>query len=88
MRTVVTQVHTNDHLSSQLHCSINTSVICGIVSQVKKRLWIATADIKDMYVDADGQDMVLPLEVLDEMVKRGRMVAISCKRSGRAVLIG
>ena len=28
---------------------IYESVICGIVPQVRERLWIATADIKDMY---------------------------------------
>ena len=28
---------------------IYTSVVCGIVPQAKERLWIATADIKDMY---------------------------------------
>ena len=27
--------------------SIYDSVICGIVPQVRERLWIATADIKD-----------------------------------------
>ena len=31
--------------------SIYESVICGIVPQTKARLWIATADIKDMYVE-------------------------------------
>ena len=31
----------------------------------------ATADIKDMYVDSGGRDMVPFLEVLDGMVKRG-----------------
>ena len=46
-------------------------VICGIVPQVRERLWIATADIKDMYVDAGGRDMVPFLEVLDGMLKRG-----------------
>ena len=30
---------------------IYTSVVCGIVPQARERLWIATADIKDMYVD-------------------------------------
>ena len=65
---------------------IYESVICRIVPQVRER--IATADIKDMYVDAGGRDMVPFLEVLDEMVKRGRMLAISCKRSCRAALIG
>ena len=33
---------------------IYTSVVCGIVPQARERLWIATADIKDMYVDAGG----------------------------------
>ena len=50
---------------------IYKSVICGIVPQVRERLWIATADIKDMYVDSGGRDMVPFLEVLDGMVKRG-----------------
>ena len=50
---------------------IYESVICGIVPQVRERLWIATADIKDMYVDTGGRDMVPFLEVLDGMVKRG-----------------
>ena len=50
---------------------IYTSVVCGIVPQAKERLWIATADIKDMYVDIGGRDVVAFLEVLDRMVKRG-----------------
>ena len=50
---------------------IYSSVVCGIVPQAKERLWIATADIKDMYVDIGGRDMVPFLEVLDGMVKRG-----------------
>ena len=59
---------------------IYESVICGIVPQVRERLWIATADIKDMYVEppsramevkAGGREMVPFLEVLDGLVKRG-----------------
>ena len=50
---------------------IYEQVICGIVPQAKDRLWIATADIKDMYVDIGGRDMVPFLEVLDTLVKRG-----------------
>jgi phosphatidylserine/phosphatidylglycerophosphate/cardiolipin synthase-like enzyme len=50
---------------------IYESVICGIVPQVRERLWIATADIKDMYVDSGGRDMVPFLDVLDGMVQRG-----------------
>lgn len=59
---------------------IYTSVVCGNVPQAKERLWIATSDIKDMYVEppsqvtearSSGRDMVPFLEVLDEMLKRG-----------------
>ena len=34
-------------------------------------MWIAIADIKDMYVDSSGRDMVLFLGVLDGILKRG-----------------
>ena len=60
--------------------SIYTSVVCSLVPQAMERLWIATADIKDMYVEppsqvtevrSSGRDMVPFLEVLDGMVKRG-----------------
>lgn len=50
---------------------IYTAVICGIVPQARKRLWIATADIKDMYVDAGGREMVPFLEVLADLLERG-----------------
>ena len=58
---------------------IYDSVICSMVPQVRERLWIATADIKDMYVPPSlatearcgGREMVPFLEVLDGMVKRG-----------------
>ena len=46
-------------------------VVCGIVPQANERLWIATADIKDMYVDTGGRDTVPFLEVLDGVLKRG-----------------
>lgn len=46
-------------------------VVCGIVPQAEERLWIATADIKDMYVSTGGRDMVPFLEVLVGMLKRG-----------------
>ena len=67
--------------------SIYTSVICGIVPQVRERLWIATADIKDMYVDAGGRDMVPFLEVLARMVKRGIEVRlIHAKEPGPSLI--
>lgn len=59
---------------------IYTSVVCSLVPQARERLWIATADIKDMYVEppsqvmevgSGGRDMVPFLEVLDTLVKRG-----------------
>ena len=46
-------------------------LIRDAVPRAARRLWIATADIKDMYVDAGGRDMVPFLAVLDGMVKRG-----------------
>ena len=46
-------------------------VIRETVPLARERLWIATADIKDMYVGAGGRDMVPFLEVLAGMVKRG-----------------
>jgi hypothetical protein len=30
---------------------IYTSVVCGVVPRARERLWIATSDIKDMYVE-------------------------------------
>ena len=63
---------------------IYTSVVCGIVPQTMERLWIATADIKDMYVDAGGRDMVSFLEVLDGMVKHGDF----CRDCGRRDFCG
>ena len=50
---------------------IYENVVLRLVPSARNRLWIATADIKDMYVDAGGRDMVPFLEVLDGMLKRG-----------------
>ena len=46
-------------------------VIRETVPLARERLWIATADIKDLYVDVGGRDMVPFLQVLDGMLKRG-----------------
>ena len=55
-------------------------VIREVVPQAKERLWISTADIKDMYVEppsqvtearSGGREMVPFLEVLDGMLKHG-----------------
>ena len=43
-----------------------------IIPSVHDRLWIATADIKDMYVEMAGRkDMVPFLEVLDTLLEKG-----------------
>ena len=51
--------------------AIYETVIRNAVPQARERLWIATADIKDMYVETGGRDMVPFLAVLDRMRKRG-----------------
>ena len=61
---------------------IYESVICGIVPQVRERLWIATADIKDMYVDTGGREMVPFLEVGWIGEARDRGAAYPCERPG------
>ena len=50
---------------------IYETVIRDAVPTARERLWIATADIKDMYVEAGGRDMVPFLAVLDGLLKRG-----------------
>ena len=51
--------------------AIYETVIHDTVPQTRERLWIATADIKDMYVETGGRDMVPFLAVLDGLLKRG-----------------
>ena len=51
--------------------AIYETVIRDAVPQAQERLWIATADIKDMYVETGGREMVPFLAVLDRMRKRG-----------------
>ena len=51
--------------------AIYETVIRDTVPQTRERLWIATADIKDMYVETGGRDMVPFLAVLDGLLKRG-----------------
>ncbi|MBQ4481461.1 MAG: hypothetical protein II943_12580 [Victivallales bacterium] len=51
---------------------IYSKVICGLVPQARRRLWIATADIKDMYVEIPGKCEMMPfLGVLDLLLGRG-----------------
>ena len=58
-------------------------VIRDRVPLAKKRLWIATADIKDMYVDLSGRDMVPFLKVLAVLIGKGvEILLIHAKEPG------
>ena len=50
---------------------IYEQVIRDRVPLARRRLWIATADIKDMYVDSGGNDMVPFLEILSDLIGSG-----------------
>ena len=50
---------------------IYEQVIRDCVPLARNRLWIATADIKDMYVDSGGRDMVPFLKVLAALIGKG-----------------
>ena len=50
---------------------IHEQVIRNRVPHAKRRLWIATADIKDMYVETGGSEMVPFLKVLAQLIGRG-----------------
>ncbi|MBQ7175954.1 MAG: phospholipase D family protein [Victivallales bacterium] len=51
---------------------IYDKVICALVPQAKNRLWIATADIKDMYVASPGSGEMIPfLGLLDQLLAQG-----------------
>lgn len=48
---------------------IYEKVICGRIGKARKFLWIATSDLKDLYVDK-GRGMVPFLEILSDLIKR------------------
>ena len=51
---------------------IYEEVVLKLVPSAKRRLWISTADIKDMYVKKPGRkDMVPFLQVLVELLDKG-----------------
>ena len=60
---------------------IYEQVIRDRVPLAKKRLWIATADIKDMYVDSGGRDMVPFLKVLATLIGKGVEIRLTMRRS-------
>ncbi len=51
--------------------AIYERVIRDAVPKTDKRLWIATADIKDMYVDGPGKEMVPFVGVMAGLLRRG-----------------
>ena len=65
---------------------IYEEAILKLVPSAKKRLWIATADIKDMYVEQPGRrDMVPFLAVLAGLLRRGvELRLIHAKEPGPA----
>jgi len=48
---------------------IYEKVICGRIGRARRFLWIATSDLKDLYVDKGG-GMVPFLEILSDLIKR------------------
>ncbi|MHC4498924.1 MAG: phospholipase D-like domain-containing protein [Planctomycetota bacterium] len=48
---------------------IYEKVICGRVRKARNFIWLATSDLKDLYVDKNGK-MVPFLEILSDLVKR------------------
>ena len=48
---------------------IYEKVICGRIGKARRFLWIATSDLKDLYVDKGG-GMVPFLEILSDLIKR------------------
>ena len=54
---------------------IYEAVIRDRVPSTKKRLWLATADIKDMYVDKNGK-MVPFLEILSDLAAKNTEIRL------------
>lgn len=48
---------------------IYDEVVCGLIPQARRFLWLATADLKDLHVQKNGR-MVPLLEVLSDLVRR------------------
>jgi phosphatidylserine/phosphatidylglycerophosphate/cardiolipin synthase-like enzyme len=63
---------------------IYEKVICERIPKTREFLWLATADLKDMYVDKHGE-MVPLLEVLSDLVrKRVEIRLLHAKEPGQA----
>lgn len=47
------------------------SKVIAHIPKVKRLLWIATADLKDLYVEKKGRTVVPLLQILNDLVKKG-----------------
>ncbi len=47
------------------------SEVISRIPKVKRLLWIATADLKDLYVEKKGGAVVPLLQILNNLVKKG-----------------
>ena len=61
------------------------SEVISRIPKVKRLLWIATADLKDLYVEKKGGAVVPLLQILNDLVKKGVEVRlIHAKEPGTA----
>lgn len=61
------------------------SQVIAQIPKVKRLLWIATADLKDLYVEKKGGAVVPLLQILNDLVKKGVEVRlIHAKEPGTA----
>ena len=61
------------------------SQVIARIPKVKRLLWIATADLKDLYVEKKGGAVVPLLQILNDLVKKGVEVRlIHAKEPGSA----
>lgn len=61
------------------------SQVIAQIPKVKRLIWIATADLKDLYVEKKGGAVVPLLQILNDLVKKGVEVRlIHAKEPGTA----
>ena len=61
------------------------SEVISRIPKVKRLLWIATADLKDLYVEKKGGAVVPLLQILNDLVKKSAEVClIHAKEPGTA----
>ena len=61
------------------------SKVIAQIPKVKRLLWIATADLKDLYVEKKGGAVVPLLQILNDLVKKSAEVClIHAKEPGQA----